>query len=83
MAEALWKGKPVIAGVVGGIPEQIVHKQSRILVDTGPAETAFMASWFQQLTHHAEAVVVGWGRPGFNPGRPRRFRDRWKPWVLT
>ncbi len=30
-AEALWKGKPVIASAVGGIPLQITHKYSGIL----------------------------------------------------
>ncbi|MCI0588243.1 MAG: glycosyltransferase [Planctomycetes bacterium] len=32
VAEALWKGKPVIAGAVGGIPLLIAHKHSGILV---------------------------------------------------
>ncbi len=31
VAEALWKAKPVIAGAVGGIPQQITHKYSGIL----------------------------------------------------
>ena len=31
VAEALWKGKPVIAGAVGGIPLQITHKYSGLL----------------------------------------------------
>jgi trehalose synthase len=31
VAEALWKGKPVIAGAVGGIPLQIKHQYSGIL----------------------------------------------------
>jgi trehalose synthase len=31
VAEALWKGKPVIASAVGGIPLQIAHKYSGIL----------------------------------------------------
>jgi len=31
VAEALWKGKPVIASAVGGIPLQITHKYSGIL----------------------------------------------------
>ena len=34
VAEALWKGKPVIAGAVGGIPLQIVHKYSGLLSHT-------------------------------------------------
>jgi trehalose synthase len=32
VTEALWKAKPTIAGAVGGIPNQIVHKLSGILV---------------------------------------------------
>jgi len=31
VAEAMWKGKPVIAGAVGGIPLQITHRYSGIL----------------------------------------------------
>ncbi len=31
VSEALWKGKPVIAGAVGGIPLQITHKYSGLL----------------------------------------------------
>ena len=31
VAEALWKGKPVIAGAVGGIPLQIKHQYSGLL----------------------------------------------------
>jgi trehalose synthase len=34
VAEALWKGKPVIASSVGGIPLQITHKYSGILTYT-------------------------------------------------
>lgn len=34
VAEALWKSKPVIAGAVGGIPLQIVHKYSGLLTHT-------------------------------------------------
>jgi trehalose synthase len=33
VAEAMWKGKPVVAGNVGGIPLQIEHGQSGFLVD--------------------------------------------------
>jgi trehalose synthase len=32
VTEALWKGKPTIAGAVGGIPNQIIHKQTGMLV---------------------------------------------------
>jgi len=32
VTEALWKSKPVIAGAVGGIPTQVVHKLTGVLV---------------------------------------------------
>jgi trehalose synthase len=32
VTEALWKGKPVIAGAVGGIPNQVIHKITGALV---------------------------------------------------
>ncbi len=32
VTEALWKGKPTIAGAVGGIPNQIIHKLTGSLV---------------------------------------------------
>ena len=45
ITEALWKGKPVIAGAVGGIPLQVTHKYSGIL--THSVEGA--AYWLKQL----------------------------------
>jgi trehalose synthase len=44
VSEALWKGKPVIAGAVGGIPLQIAHRYSGILTHTVEG-TAF---WIKQ-----------------------------------
>jgi len=32
VSEALWKGKPVIASAVGGIPNQVIHKITGMLV---------------------------------------------------
>jgi len=32
VAEALWKKKPVVAGAVGGIPTQVIHKHTGMLV---------------------------------------------------
>ena len=32
MAEGLWKKVPVVASAVGGIPSQIIHKQTGMLV---------------------------------------------------
>lgn len=49
VAEALWKGKPVIAGAVGGIPLQITHRQSGILVHS--VEGA--AYWLKQLLNES------------------------------
>lgn len=50
VSEALWKGKPVIAGSVGGIPLQITHKYSGILTHT--IEGA--AYWLKQLLQSPE-----------------------------
>jgi len=45
VSEALWKGRPVIAGAVGGIPLQIAHRYSGILTHSVEG-TAF---WIKQL----------------------------------
>jgi trehalose synthase len=50
VSEALWKGKPVIASAVGGIPLQITHKFSGILTRTIDG-TAY---WIKQLIHEPE-----------------------------
>lgn len=50
VAEALWKGKPTIAGAVGGIPLQITHKHSGIL--TYSVEGT--AQWIKQLINEPE-----------------------------
>src|SRR5438445_8753585 len=50
VTEALWKGKPVIAGAVGGIPLQITHKYSGILTHTVEG-TAY---WIKQLLNAPE-----------------------------
>jgi trehalose synthase len=47
VSEALWKGKPVIAGAVGGIPLQITNKYSGILVRSIDG-TAY---WMKRLLH--------------------------------
>jgi trehalose synthase len=47
VAEALWKGKPVIASAVGGIPLQIKHKYSGILTHSIEG-TAY---WMKQLVN--------------------------------
>jgi len=50
VSEALWKGKPVIAGAVGGIPLQITHRYSGILTHTIEG-TAY---WLKQLLNAPE-----------------------------
>lgn len=50
VSEALWKGKPVIASAVGGIPQQIAHKYSGILTHSIEG-TAF---WMKQLLQEPE-----------------------------
>lgn len=50
VSEALWKGKPVIAGAVGGIPLQIAHKYSGILTTTIEGT----ARWIKQLLQSPE-----------------------------
>jgi trehalose synthase len=50
VAEALWKGKPVIASAVGGIPLQIAHKYSGILSHSIEG-TAY---WIKQLLNEPE-----------------------------
>jgi trehalose synthase len=39
VAEAMWKSRPVVASAVGGIVEQIVHRETGLLVDD-PADRA-------------------------------------------
>jgi len=50
VTEALWKGKPVIAGAAGGIPLQIAHKHSGILTHT----TDGAAYWLKRLLNEPE-----------------------------
>ncbi|MBI4218038.1 MAG: glycosyltransferase, partial [Elusimicrobia bacterium] len=50
VSEALWKGKPVIASAVGGIPLQITHKYSGILTHSIEGT----AHWLKQLLQNPE-----------------------------
>lgn len=50
VTEALWKGKPVIASAVGGIPLQMTHKHSGILTHTIDGA----AYWIKQLLSEPE-----------------------------
>lgn len=50
VSEALWKGKPIIAGAVGGIPLQVTHKYSGILT----MSVEGTAYWLKQLLQSPE-----------------------------
>ena len=56
MTEALWKGKPTIAGAVGGIPNQIIHKLTGVLVHSVEG-CAFQIRYL--LTHPEFARTIG------------------------
>ena len=60
VAEALWKKKPVIAGAVGGIPTQIIHKLTGVLVHSVEG-TAYQMRYL--LTH--PEFAAGLGRNGY------------------
>jgi trehalose synthase len=56
VTEALWKGKPTIAGAVGGIPNQIIHKLTGVLVHSVEG-CAFQIRYL--LTHPEFAHRIG------------------------
>ena len=56
VTEALWKGKPTIAGAVGGIPNQIIHKLTGVLVHSVEG-CAFQIRYL--LTHSEFAHTIG------------------------
>jgi trehalose synthase len=56
VTEALWKGKPTIAGAVGGIPNQIIHKLTGALVHSVEG-CAFQIRYL--LTHPEFAGRIG------------------------
>lgn len=56
VTEALWKGKPTIASAVGGIPNQIIHKLTGVLVHSVEG-CAFQIRYL--LTHPEFARRIG------------------------
>lgn len=56
VTEALWKAKPTIAGAVGGIPNQIIHKLTGVLVHSVEG-CAFQIRYL--LTHPDFARRIG------------------------
>jgi trehalose synthase len=69
VAEAMWKGRPVIASRVGGIQDQIVDGESGVLVDDPCDLEAFAAAIHRVLGDPAEAERLG-------AGARRRVKDR-------
>ncbi len=63
VTEALWKGKPVIGGNVGGIPLQIVEGQTGYLVNS---VEACAARCIELLSDPARRAAMGqWGSRDF------------------
>jgi len=56
VSEGLWKGKPVIGGAVGGIPTQIIHKLTGVLVHSVEG-CAYQIRYL--LTHPEFAAQLG------------------------
>ena len=58
VAEAMWKGRPVVAGRVGGIVDQVVHGESGLLVDPTDGR-AFGQAVGDLLANPGEAARLG------------------------
>ena len=56
VTEGLWKGKPMIAGAVGGIPTQVIHKLTGVLVHSVEG-CAYQMRYL--LTHPEFAAQLG------------------------
>ena len=56
VTEALWKGKPTVAGAVGGIPNQVIHKLTGMLVHSVEG-CAYQIRYL--LTHPEFAAQLG------------------------
>jgi trehalose synthase len=59
VAEAMWKGRPVVASKVGGIQEQIVHEQSGILLEDPRDLGAFGEAITRLLNDPERAEQIG------------------------
>jgi trehalose synthase len=69
VAEAMWKGRPVVASRVGGIQDQIVDGESGLLIDNPTDQAAFGAAIRRVLDDADLAQRLG-------EGARRRVRDR-------
>jgi trehalose synthase len=59
VAEAMWKARPVVAGRVGGIQDQIDHGRTGLLVDDPTDLAAFGAAVTDLLSDDDEARAMG------------------------
>ncbi|HET7380661.1 MAG TPA: glycosyltransferase [Gaiellales bacterium] len=58
VAEAMWKGRPVVASRIGGIQDQIVHGESGLLLDARDL-AGFGGAVTQLLANPADAARMG------------------------
>jgi trehalose synthase len=59
VAEAMWKGRPVVASRIGGIETQIVHGETGLLLDHPRDLRAFGAAITGLLDDRAQAEDMG------------------------
>jgi trehalose synthase len=59
VAEAMWKGRPVVASRVGGIQDQIVHRESGVLLEDPRDLAAFGAALTELLSDRPRAEQIG------------------------
>jgi trehalose synthase len=59
VVEAMWKSRPVVASAVGGIADQIVHKEHGLLVDDPGDLAGFGAAVESLLRDRSEAERLG------------------------
>ena len=59
VAEAMWKGRPVVASRIGGIQEQIVHGVGGILLDDPRDLAAYGSAVAELLSEPARAEEIG------------------------
>jgi trehalose synthase len=60
VAEAMWKGRPVVASRIGGIEEQIVDGESGVLLDDPSDLAAFGRAITDLLGDPRRADEIGW-----------------------
>ena len=59
VAEAMWKARPVVASRIGEIEEQIVHRDTGILLDDPHDLVAFGAAITDLVANTDEATCMG------------------------